>query len=185
MVSSYWAIWGGTINCLKYALSNPQNLPSASKLGVGLTYLTAPKSHLAFPKYSLRVEKSKQLRAPGSPALHPNTFPEGTCFQLGFPGGVNGKEPACQRRRRKFDPWVRKIPWRRKQQPPPISLSGKSHGQRSLAGTSLWGYKESDRTLRLNNNNNNAYSGLLMFVIDYQKVIGDGEVSAATSRHSL
>ena len=27
----------------------------------------------------------------------------------------SGKEPACQRRRRRFDPWVEKIPWRRKQ----------------------------------------------------------------------
>ena len=34
---------------------------------------------------------------------------------LGFPGGTSGKEPACQFRRhkrRRFDPWVRKIPWR-------------------------------------------------------------------------
>ena len=34
-----------------------------------------------------------------------------------FPGGTRGKEPACQCRRRKgcgFDPWVRKIPWKRK-----------------------------------------------------------------------
>ena len=33
-----------------------------------------------------------------------------------FPGGSSGKEPACQCRRHKrwgFDPWVRKIPWRR------------------------------------------------------------------------
>ena len=73
-----------------------KNLPSASKLGVGPTYLTAPKSLLASPKYSLRVEKSKQLRAPGDPTIHPNTFLEGTCFQLVFPGGASGKEPACQ-----------------------------------------------------------------------------------------
>ena len=32
-----------------------------------------------------------------------------------------------------FDPWVRKIPWRRKWQPTPVFLPGKSHGQRSLA----------------------------------------------------
>ena len=39
---------------------------------------------------------------------------------MGFPGGTSGKEPACQCRRhkrRRFDPWVRKIPWRRAQQP--------------------------------------------------------------------
>ena len=35
---------------------------------------------------------------------------------------------------------VRKIPWRRKWQPTPIFLPGKSHGQRSLAGYSSWGH---------------------------------------------
>ena len=51
------------------------------------------------------------------------------------------KESTCQCRRRKkcrFDPWVRNIPWRRKWQPSPLFLPGKSHGQRSLAGYSLW-----------------------------------------------
>ena len=43
-----------------------------------------------------------------------------------------------------FDPWVRKIPWRRKWQPTPVFLPGKSHRQRSLAGYSPWGPKESD-----------------------------------------
>ena len=32
----------------------------------------------------------------------------------------------------KFDPWVRKVPWRRKWQPTSVFLPGKSHGQRSL-----------------------------------------------------
>ena len=38
----------------------------------------------------------------------------------GFPGSISGKEPVCQCRRHKrsrFDPWVVKIPWRRKWQP--------------------------------------------------------------------
>ena len=43
-----------------------------------------------------------------------------------------------------FNPWVRKIPWRRKGQPTPIFLPGKSYGQRSLAGYSPWGRQESD-----------------------------------------
>ena len=33
-----------------------------------------------------------------------------------------------------FDPWVRKIPWRRKWQPTPVFLPGKFHGWRSLVG---------------------------------------------------
>ena len=39
---------------------------------------------------------------------------------------------------------VGKISWRRKLQPTPVFLPGKSHGQRSLAGNGLWGCKESD-----------------------------------------
>ena len=45
-----------------------------------------------------------------------------------------------------FNPWVGKIPWRRKWQPAPVFLPGESHGQRSLAGYSPWGHKESDMT---------------------------------------
>ena len=65
---------------------------------------------------------------------------------------LSGKESACQCRRRKrrgFDPWVRKIPWSKGWQPTPVLLPGQSHGQRSLAGHSLWGHKESDMTERL------------------------------------
>ena len=52
----------------------------------------------------------------------------------GFPGGISGKEPDCQRRRHKrlwFDPWVRKIPWTRAWQPTPVFLPGEFHGQRT------------------------------------------------------
>ena len=44
----------------------------------------------------------------------------------------------------------REIPWRRKQQPIPVFLPGESHGQRSLAGHSPWGRKESDMNEELN-----------------------------------
>ena len=47
---------------------------------------------------------------------------------------LSGKESTCQCRGRRFDPWVGKVPWRRKWQPTPIFLPGKSHGQRSPAG---------------------------------------------------
>ena len=55
-----------------------------------------------------------------------------------------------------FDPWVRKIPWRRKWQPTPVFLSGKSHGQRNLVGYSPWGCKESDMTEHKRRNRNIA-----------------------------
>ena len=62
------------------------------------------------------------------------------CLQCGRPG---------------FDPWVRKIPWRRKWQPTPVFLPGESRdspppGWRSLVGYSPWGRKELDMTERLN-----------------------------------
>ena len=44
-------------------------------------------------------------------------------------------------RRPRFDSWVSKIPWRKKWQPTPVVLPGKSHGQSSLAGYSPWGCK--------------------------------------------
>ena len=44
-------------------------------------------------------------------------------------------------RSRQFDAWVGKISWRRKWQSAPVSLPGKSCGQRSLAGNSPWGHK--------------------------------------------
>ena len=48
-----------------------------------------------------------------------------------------------------LDPWVRNIPWRRKWQPTPVFLPGKSHEWRSLAGYRPWGRKESDTTEQL------------------------------------
>ena len=59
------------------------------------------------------------------------------------------KRICVQRRRRGLDPWVRKIPWRRKLQPIPIFLPGEFHGQRSWVGYSPRGYKDSDMTERL------------------------------------
>ena len=52
-----------------------------------------------------------------------------------LPRGLSGKESTCQCKRCTFDPWVRKIPWRRKWQPTPVFLAGKFHGQRSLVDT--------------------------------------------------
>ena len=59
----------------------------------------------------------------------------------GLPWWLSGKKSTCQCRRHRFDPWVGKIPWRRKWQPTPVSLTRKCNGQRSLAGCSPWSYK--------------------------------------------
>ena len=65
-----------------------------------------------------------------------------------LPGGLDGRV-CLQCRRLGFNPWVRKIPWKRKWQPTTVSLPGKSQGWRSLSGCSPWGPKESDMTEQL------------------------------------
>ena len=60
---------------------------------------------------------------------------------FGFPGCTSGKEPACQCRRCRFNPWVMKIPWKGKWPPTPVFLPRKSHRQRSLQGYSPRGCK--------------------------------------------
>ena len=68
----------------------------------------------------------------------------------GLPGGSVVKNPPANARRQRrhgFSLWVGKIPWRRKLQLTPVYLSGKCHGQRSLAGYTVHGVtKESDVT---------------------------------------
>ena len=75
-------------------------------------------------------------------ALQPDSLP-----LMGFPGGSDGR--VCRKCGKPgFDPWVGKIPWRRKRQPIPVFLPGKYHGRRSLAGYSPWGHKGSNTTDR-------------------------------------
>ena len=57
------------------------------------------------------------------------------------PWWLSGEEPSSQYRRPGFDPWVRKIPCRRKWRSTPVFFPGKSHGQRSLAGYNTWSHK--------------------------------------------
>ena len=68
---------------------------------------------------------------------------------MGFPGGASGKEPTCQCRRHKrrgFDPWVKKIPWRRAWQPTPVFLPGESPWTEKPGRLQSMGSKESDTT---------------------------------------
>ena len=63
-------------------------------------------------------------------------------FPAGFPGGIVVKNPPANAGGTR-DPWVWKIPRRKKWQPTPLFLPGKSHGQRNLVGYSQWGRRES------------------------------------------
>ena len=55
--------------------------------------------------------------------------------QVNLPAGGTGDK--------RFDPWVGKIPWRKKWQSTPVFLPGKPHGQRSLAGYIVHGVPKS------------------------------------------
>ena len=100
-------------------------LTSATALG----YL---KSCLTLLGLSFLICKKVQGCTPQRSSLVAQTVK--LCLQCGRPG---------------FDSWVGKIPWRRKWQPTPALLPGKSHGRRSLIGYSPWGRKELDTTERL------------------------------------
>jgi len=69
---------------------------------------------------------------------------EDSVVKNGLPRWHSGKESACQCRRHRLDPWVRKIPLSRKSAL--VCLPGKFHGQRSLAGYNPWGCEPSEAT---------------------------------------
>ena len=65
----------------------------------------------------------------------------------GLPWWLRQKRICLQSGRPRFDPWVRKMPWRRAWLPSPVFLPGDSHGQRSLAGYSPWGCNKHNKEL--------------------------------------
>ena len=75
-------------------------------------------------------------RSPLNPSLHTSPASQPPCH----------RRTACIGDVGWFNPWVGKIPWRRKWQPIPIFLPGNSHAQRSLVGCRLWGRTESVTT---------------------------------------
>ena len=60
----------------------------------------------------------------------------------------------------RFNPWVGKIPWRRKWQPTPVFLPRKSHGQESLEGYSPGGCGRTWRNWACMHDNNQCQLGL-------------------------
>ena len=86
-------------------------------------------------------------------------------FQMAFQV-LSRKESSCQGRkprRRRFNPWVEKMPCKRKWQPAPIFLPKKFHRQRSWWAT-VMGWQKSDMTEQLSLNTTSAYSKLCVYV---------------------
>ena len=99
-------------------------------------------THSVFlPKKVPWTEKPGGLQSQGSQRVRHDWVTKHTSTSLvcplrisrGFSSGA-GKESICQCRRWGSNPWVRKIPWRRKWQPTLVFLPGKFHVQRRLMG---------------------------------------------------
>ena len=105
-----------------------------------------------------------------------------------------GEESTSQFRRFRFNPWVGKISWRRKWQPTPVFLPGKSQAEESDVGCSPWDHKQSDTTSQLNKNiaadkslsiNSNTFLATL-FVLHMKTLIWEKCLGAWwNSRHTF
>ena len=79
-----------------------------------------------------------------------NTIEQLTFLFFTFPGGSVVKNSPPNKRCR-FDPWVKKMPWRGKWQLFLVFLPREVHGPRSLMGYSPWAHKDLDRTEHTHN----------------------------------
>ena len=131
---------------------HPFRLTQSTCLGCPSSYFKLPLA-IYFTYGNVSVSKLfSQIIPPSPPTESKSLFFTSVsrllpCMQA--PGGSSGKESACQGRRQKrfnYDPWVRKLPWRREWQSTPVFLPGESHGQRSLVSYSPQGHTESDTT---------------------------------------
>ena len=125
-----------SLSCLQLCDPMSCSPPGSSVHGSRQEYQSGwpfPSSDLPDPGVE---SKSPPLHADSLPSEPPGKPPDGkaSACNVGDPGSI---------------PWVGKIPWRRKWQPTPVLMPGKSHGLRSLVGYSPWGCKESDMTERL------------------------------------
>ena len=100
-----------------------------------------------------------------------------------LPWWLRGQSICLQCGRPGFDPWVWKIPWRRKWQSTPVFLPGDSHGWRSLVGYSPQGRKELDTTERLHFHfpTDGVGGALLVFLL--QEVLGHSSLHYKMPSH--
>ena len=83
---------------------------------------------------------------------------------MGFPGGSDGQESACNAGDLDFVPRLRRSPGEGNGNLLAVFLPGESHGQRSLVGYGPWDRKESETTDQLTlyyTNNSPRLTGLL------------------------
>ena len=108
-----------------------------------------PQAELRFPSFMVQPKKKKKIcLVRGMKIRHHHRNME-TCEASQVAQWLRIRCQCRRCKRCRFDPWVGKMPWRRKWHPTPIFLPGTSHAQRSLVGYSPRGCKESDATERL------------------------------------
>ena len=115
------------------SMASPQLKPSDTR---------GSRSALTHPPLPLSIGRNQSL-APAGPCPRENTFLSKTIF---YPGGSDGKESACSAGDPGSIPGSRRFPGEGKGYPLQYSCLENPHGQRSLAGYSPWGRKESDMT---------------------------------------
>ena len=93
------------------------------------------KDHSFFLTSARRLRASHVQEQHHAPIYHVIRKLTRSMINQGLCRWLSGKKWACQYRRPGFDPWVRKIPWRRTWQLIAVFLPGESHGEWSLAGT--------------------------------------------------
>ena len=149
--------WEGPLHCRAVLLASCVGCGVGDVFFPSLGIETGPQNPM--PKVKILIDLGKGLvhkktesRDWSSYQYPCHPLPLSVFTTANSPGGASGKEPTCQRQRQKrhgLEPWVKKIPWRRLGQLTAVFLPGESHRQRSLAGYSPWGRKESDTTERL------------------------------------
>ena len=103
-----------------------------------------PKDQTRVPYIAGGLLHCRPIRNKLSHQGNPSIQESDTKYRL--PRRLRWQRICLQCRRPGINPWVRKISWRREWQLTPIFLPGEVHGQRSLAGYSPQGCKESDTT---------------------------------------
>ena len=93
-----------------------------------------PDPGTKIPCAAQHSQKKKKKRKPNNANMIQIAHKIQTKCLCGLLRWLSGKESTYHCRRHRFDTWFRKILWRRKWQPIPVFLSGKSHGQKSLVG---------------------------------------------------
>ena len=107
----------------------PSNTPKYKEPLNSCPHSVTTKSHVHLQTHLLSLHHESHRGRSYVSFLHcqqsDHFKPKTICLKLWW---LSGKESACQCRRRGFNFWSGKIPWRRKQQPTLVFLPGESHG---------------------------------------------------------